>query len=118
MKNQKKDNAIKQCIPLLKEELEAIQPNLIIVATHYFWKHFGKYKLYSTIEAIQNEKKSLLFSTEIINGLSLNNAMIAVFPNPSPTNYKHKVDFYKKGYVADLIEKIHNEIEKNYTNLP
>ncbi|MEO0088385.1 MAG: hypothetical protein ABIK77_07680 [candidate division WOR-3 bacterium] len=133
-KNKKK--VIKQCIPVLKEELEAIKPNLIIVATHWI---FG----YEEIEACQqcyfSQNNDLIKLKDVKDGLkkliknkwkNKNNELekmidniplelkIAVFPNPSPKNYKNKVDFYKKEYVPELIKKIHEEIERNYDKLP
>lgn len=128
------NNAIAQCILLLKEELEAIKPNLIIVATSYFWS--VQCTTFKTIEKEQEKKKGEFLSlNDVIKIINKNNnknkiidllsslsqeTKIVIFPNPtpSPKNYSKKVKFYKKEYVPKLIEKIHTEIKNNYNNLP
>lgn len=121
--NQKKRKRWHNVFLILKEELEAIEPNLIIVATGYFWNHFGV-KNYEKAEKEQerwiNNKNYLLPINKVINTskLSLPSGYVAIFPNPSLRLKNYKVNFYKKEYVPKLIEKIHKEIEDNYNNLP
>lgn len=119
-KKDKEAEAVRRCILSLKEELEVIQPDLIIVATRYFWKHFGICKELNKILEKQEKKEDFLDFYEVIDFKKLilcKNSKIVAFPNPSPGSTK-KYEFYNKEYVPRLIKKIHTEINNNWNNLP